>query len=334
MPIELSCPFCGSIVDPDEITLRARCPACGRACVFEELRPKRMEVILNDPNAITADKLISAALGLWLTDDDDRAMELVNQAIPMAPGDVRVWILKSLIENVDVSEAIGDARMDPTRDLDFCIKVINKDPSAIDLMVGRMDHPLIYAIADFEDAAEYLDESDDLVVTIFTDELETGYARAANEVKDLAERLPRDEEELEKYPQMNDYLEWVRYEQLSDNMAYLSHSLSEPATESQEATIIYTGKVMIGKVIHTGPDVNTITRVKKTIYKETITPGRHEFVDGSYTGRAVVFLPRMPARKLTVTVGPDTGLQIVHTFSLEEDVHINVNTRDDKLPLS
>ena len=334
MPVDLSCPFCGSIVDPDEITLKARCPACGRACVFEELRPKRVEVIVNDPNAPTADKLITAALGLWITDDEDRAMDLVNQAIPLAPEDVRVWILKSLIEDVDVSEAIGDARMDPSRDLDFCIKVINKDPSAIDLMVGRMDHPLIDAIADFEDAAEYFDESGDLVVTIFTDELETGYERAAKEVKRLAERLPKDEEELAKNPQMSDYLEWARYEQISDNMEYLARRLSESAADSLEATVIYTGKAMFGKVTHTGPDVNTTVRVRKSIYREPMTPGRHEFVDGSYTGRTVVFLPRMPARDFTVTVGPDTGLQIVHTFPLEDDVYINVNTRDDRLPLS
>ena len=332
MAFVLSCPNCGATVDVSDNEPIAVCASCGKRSFFNELVPKRLEVTIKDPSAPNVDKLVQTALNLWLI-DDGTAINYVNQAMPMAPEDLRIWILKSLIEKSDVSNVIGNARMDPNRDLDFCLKVINKEPSVMKMVRGRMDHPLIQAVADVESAMQYLDKGGNVFATIYDDELDTGYERVRKEFHDLADRLRGDAEVIGSNPQLSTYAAWMRSVGIVEKIQAMDRALSEPTSDHQTTFIVYMGKILLGKIIHYTDTRITEQRVKKDIFQIDLECGKHAFKDGSYSGTTVLFIPRMPNGMISsVSVGPNMGSTLIHTYMLDDGLFLNVDTRRHELP--
>ena len=102
-------------------------------------------------------------------------------ALSREPGDVRAWILRGLMDDVDVTSAMGSGRLDPVRDLEFCLSVLDRRPDAMRWISGRMDHPLIRSAAALQKMSTYLQRSGHVILTMFDDELETGYERVSRE---------------------------------------------------------------------------------------------------------------------------------------------------------
>lgn len=334
MSFVLSCPNCGATVDVDDTNPFTICKSCGKKSFFNELVPKRIEVTINNANMPTVDKLVLTALNLWLI-DDATAINYVNQAMPLAPEDLRVWILKSVIEKTDVSNIIGNARMDPDKDLEFCLKVINKEPSVMKIVKGRMEHPLIQAVADIETALQYIDQRGFVVVTIYDDELTTGYNRVAKEVSELDARIGQDEELIMGSPQLAAYAERMRNKVIVGKIHRLARCLSTPPSSAQHTHLIYVGKLFLGKVIHYDNKGRcSEDRVKKSIVDIAVEAGKHKFIDASFTGTTIALVPAMPDRLITyISVGPNEGSTLIHSYELDDGYYINVNTRRNELPL-
>ena len=136
--IELYCPRCGGEVRMDQSMMFGTCLNCGARCLLQEMVPRRTEVTVE--GTPTVDGLVDLALRMWTIGDEDSAYRAVGDALRQSPEDVRAWILRGLMDDADVSSALGDSMLDPARDLDFCLAVLNRRPDAIRWISGRMDH--------------------------------------------------------------------------------------------------------------------------------------------------------------------------------------------------
>ena len=177
--IELYCPRCGGDVRMDRSMVFGTCESCGARCMLQEMVPRRTEVSVQ--GAPTVDGLVDLALRSWLIGDEESSYRATVDALSRDPGDVRAWILRGLMDDVDVTSAMGSGRLDPVRDLEFCLSILDRGPDAMRWISGRMDHPLIRSAAALQGMSAYLQRSGHVILTIFDDELETGYERVSRE---------------------------------------------------------------------------------------------------------------------------------------------------------
>lgn len=327
---ELYCPHCGAAIFLNQGAAVAKCDTCGRMCLIEQLVTKKIEVTHKMADS-DVDNLVQTALNLWLIDDPSAA-NLVNKALPLAPNDFRIWVLKSLVEKRDVSGITASIDADPIRDLDFCLTVLDNYPDAIGMIGEKIKHPLIQAISDIENLTKYFGE-DGFVITIYDDELDTGFDKAKLELLDISERLENDIDLICASPKLTMLSKRIVKEDLMFIMMEIKKAISGTTSDSQTMWINYHGKPLIGKImIFSKGRTQNIRMSKTSLYLESHY-GKYLILDNSGTGKCMLMIPRMPRlNNVMAPVGPNCGAYLVHTYKLGDGIYINVDTRSHELP--
>ena len=327
--IELYCPRCGGEVRMDQSMMFGTCLNCGARCLLQEMVPRKTEVTVE--GIPTVDGLVDLALRMWTIGDEDSAYRAVGDALRQSPDDVRAWILRGLMDDTDVSSALSDSRLDPDRDLDFCLAVLNRRPDAIRWISGRMDHPLIRSIEALRRVSGYCLLSGQVILTVFDDELDTGYERAVREFVESIGEADKHIETIRKEPRLSDYASSVDGTTLGRLRFFAEWLDSHPPVDSQMVSVKYEGVSLFASFEHVIDGKSEPLRARGGRVDVRISPGRHVF-RWVPDGGLVAYIPRMPETACRGTIPSGAYVEVLHTFELTDGLFLNVNTRDRSLP--
>ena len=329
--IELYCPRCGGEVRMDQSMMFGTCLNCGARCLLQEMVPKRTEVTVE--GTPTVDGLVDLALRMWSIGDEDSAYRAVGDALRQSPDDVRAWILRGLMDDADVSSALGDSRLDPARDLDFCLTVLNRRPDAIRWISGRMDHPLIRSIEALRRVSGYCLRSGQVILTVFDDELDTGYERVVREFVESVGGADKHIETITNEPRLHDYASSIDGTTFGRLRSYAEWLNSHSPADSQTISVIYEGLSLFANVEHRYQNMKESVRPKSGMISMHVQSGKHAFLCSGSNEALVAYIPRMPdSTECEGTLTPGMFMEILHTFELTDGLFLNVNTRDGSLP--
>ncbi len=327
--IELYCPRCGGEVRMDQSMMFGTCLNCGARCLLQEMIPKRTEVTVE--GTPTVDGLVDLALRMWSIGDEDSAYRAVGDALRQSPEDVRAWILRGLMDDADVPSALGDSMLDPARDLNFCLTVLNRRPDAIRWISGRMDHPLIRSIEALRRVSGYCLRSGQVILTVFDDELDTGYERVVREFMESVGGADKHIETIRNEPRLHDYASSIDGTTLGRLHSYFEWLDSHPPVDSQMVSVRYDGISLFTSFEHIHDGRTEPLRARGGRMDVRVGPGKHVFRCGS-EGGFIAFIPRMPVTACEGTLAPGACVEVLHTFELTDGLFLNVNTRDGSLP--
>ena len=327
--IELYCPRCGGEVRMDQSMMFGTCLNCGARCLLQEMVPKRTEVTVE--GTPTVDGLVDLALRMWTIGDEDSAYRAVGDALRQSPEDVRAWILRGLMDEADVSSALGDSMLDPARDLDFCLTILNRRPDAIRWISGRMDHPLIRSIEALRRVSGYCLGSGQVILTVFDDELDTGYERIVREFMESVGGADKHIETIRKEPRLSQFASSFDKTTLGRLRSYSEWLDSHPPVDSQMVSVRYDGISLFTSFEHIHDGKMEPLRARGGRMDIRAEPGKHVFRCGS-EGGFIAFIPRMPVTACEGTLVPGACVEVLHTFELTDGLFLNVNTRDGSLP--
>lgn len=316
----------------DQSMMFGTCEHCGARCMLQEMMPKGAGGGA-DASGGDGDQA-GLALRHIMVGDLDSAYAAVGLALRADPDDIRAWVLKGLIDGVDVSAALGEREFDPVRDLDFCMRLADLRPDAARTVACRLDHPLGEAVGTVVDAMA-LAGSDRTVLTIFDDELDTGYDRVRDGVRGISESVGDAADLLRRDGRLPRLLGRLTSGNMEGKLRSVSEWMdSHEPVDSQSVTVRYDGMGFLSTLEHVHGGAVERLRPRKGRVDLRLSSGRHVFRDPAFPEDGLVALvPRMPGIDgCSGSLTPRGGVEVLHCYMLRPGLYLNVNTRDRALP--
>lgn len=332
--VELCCPRCGGDVRMDKSMMFGTCEHCGARCMLQEMMPGNSGKSSGNGSGISEGDQSELALRHLILGDVDSAYAAIGRALRADPDDIRAWVLKGIVDGVDVSAALGESEFDPVRDLDFCARLADLCPDAARIVAARLDHPLGEAIATVVDAMA-LAGREHTVLTVYDDELDTGYDRIRGEVRRIADSLGEAVDLLRSDGRLPRLLARVSMDDTAGKLRTVSEWMdSQTPVDSQDVTVIYDGIGFLSTVEHVCNGRSERLRPKKGRMDVRVSVGRHVFRNPAFPDDGFVMLvPRMPrVGGCTGLLSTNGGIEVLHCYMLRPGLYLNVNTRDHALP--
>ena len=198
---------------------------------------------------------------------------------------------------------------------------------------GRMDHPLIRSAAALQGMSTYLQRSGHVILTMFDDELETGYGRVAREFTGFLDEAEGHIAMIRAEPRLSRFASSFDDATLGRLRSYADWLGTHSPVDSQRMTVRYDGMALFASFEHVHAGRTEAVRPKGGKIVTEVRYGRHVFRCGP-RGGLVALVPRMPAGMTCEGTLTPSGehVEVVHTFEFADGLFLNVNTRDMSLP--
>ena len=213
----------------------------------------------------------------------------------------------------------------------MCIRDRNRRPDAVRWISGRIDHPLIRTIEALRRVSGYCLQSGQVILTVFDDELDTGYERVVKEFMESVREADKHIETVRKEPRLHDYASSIDETTIRRLLSYAEWLNAHPPADSQMVSVRYEGVSLFASFEHIHDGKAEPLRARGGRMDVRAGPGKHVFRCGS-EGGFIAYIPRMPVTACEGMLSPGPCVEVLHTFELTDGLFLNVNTRDGSLP--